>query len=159
MLFRSSFMELFAGDHEKCKALDKKIAQKMGFEGCYAVSGQTYSRKIDSRILNVLAGVAQSTHKFSNDIRLLQHMKEVEEPLAVTYLAVRGEVNVVDFIALEALRVFLPSLYDTIRSNPDRFSGHTPDILNAGTKRSNTEFQFHDAWRNSLPERLCRLCV
>ena len=73
-------MELFAGDHEKCKALDKKIAQKMGFEGCYAVSGQTYSRKIDSRILNVLAGVAQSAHKFSNDIRLLQHMKEVEEP-------------------------------------------------------------------------------
>ena len=54
-----------------------------------------------------------------------------------------------------ALRVFLPSLYDTIRSNPDRFSGHTPDILNAGTKRSNTEFQFHDAWRNSLPEGLC----
>ena len=77
---QASFMELFAGDHEKCKALDKKIAQKMGFEGCYAVSGQTYSRKIDSRILNVLAGVAQSAHKFSNDIRLLQHMKEVEEP-------------------------------------------------------------------------------
>ena len=77
---QASFMELFAGDHEKCKALDKKIAQKMGFEDCYPVSGQTYSRKIDSRILNVLAGIAQSAHKFSNDIRLLQHMKEVEEP-------------------------------------------------------------------------------
>ncbi len=77
---QASFLELFEGDHEKCKALDQKIAEKMGFEGCYPVSGQTYSRKIDSRILNVLAGIAQSAHKFSNDIRLLQHMKEVEEP-------------------------------------------------------------------------------
>ncbi|MCI9640729.1 adenylosuccinate lyase [Anaerotruncus sp. 80] len=77
---QASFMELFEGDHEKCKALDQKIADKMGFPGCYPVSGQTYSRKIDSRVLNVLAGIAQSAHKFSNDIRLLQHMKEVEEP-------------------------------------------------------------------------------
>ena len=73
-------MELFGGDHEKCKALDQKIAQKMGFDACYPVSGQTYSRKVDSRVLNVLAGIAQSAHKFSNDIRLLQHQKEVEEP-------------------------------------------------------------------------------
>lgn len=77
---QASFLELFEGDHEKCKALDEKIAQKMGFTSCYPVSGQTYSRKVDSRVLNVLAGIAQSAHKFSNDIRLLQHMKEVEEP-------------------------------------------------------------------------------
>lgn len=77
---QASFLELFEGDHEKCKAIDKKIAEKMGFDGCYAVSGQTYSRKIDSQYLNVLAGIAQSAAKFSNDIRLLQHLKEVEEP-------------------------------------------------------------------------------
>ena len=77
---QASFMELFNGDHEKCKTLDQKIAEKMGFDACYPVSGQTYSRKVDSRVLNVLAGIAQSAHKFSNDIRLLQHMKEVEEP-------------------------------------------------------------------------------
>ena len=77
---QASFLELFEGDHEKCKAIDRKIAEKMGFKGCYAVSGQTYSRKIDSQFLNVLAGIAQSASKFSNDIRLLQHLKEVEEP-------------------------------------------------------------------------------
>ena len=77
---QASFLELFEGDHEKCKQLEQKIAQKMGFDSCYAVSGQTYSRKIDSRVLAVLAGIAQSAHKFSNDIRLLQHLKEVEEP-------------------------------------------------------------------------------
>ena len=77
---QASFLELFEGDHEKCKAIDKMIAEKMGFDGCYAVSGQTYSRKIDSQYLNVLAGIAQSAAKFSNDIRLLQHLKEVEEP-------------------------------------------------------------------------------
>ncbi len=77
---QASFMELFDGDHEKAKAIDRKIAEKMGFPGCYPVSGQTYSRKVDSRVLNVLSGIAQSAHKFSNDIRLLQHLKEVEEP-------------------------------------------------------------------------------
>ena len=77
---QASFLELFDGDHEKCRELDRKIAQKMGFEGCYPVSGQTYSRKVDSCVLSVLAGIAQSAHKFSNDIRLLQHLKEVEEP-------------------------------------------------------------------------------
>lgn len=77
---QASFLELFDGDHEKCKRVDELIAEKMGFDGCYPVSGQTYSRKIDSRVLNVLAGIAQSAHKFSNDIRLLQHMKEIEEP-------------------------------------------------------------------------------
>ncbi len=77
---QASFLELFEGDHEKCKALDQKIAHKMGFDSCYPVSGQTYSRKVDSRVLNILSGIAQSSHKFSNDIRLLQHMKEIEEP-------------------------------------------------------------------------------
>ena len=77
---QASFMELFEGNHDKCKELDRKIAEKMGFDAYYPVSGQTYSRKIDSRVLNVLAGIAQSAHKFSNDIRLLQHMKEIEEP-------------------------------------------------------------------------------
>lgn len=77
---QASFLELFDGDHEKCRALDKRIAEKMGYSGCFAVSGQTYTRKLDSRILNVLSGIAQSATKFSNDIRLLQHLKEIEEP-------------------------------------------------------------------------------
>ena len=77
---QASFLELFAGDHEKCDRLDPMIAEKMGFSGCVPVSGQTYSRKVDTRVLNVLAGIAASATKFSNDIRLLQHLKEVEEP-------------------------------------------------------------------------------
>ena len=77
---QASFLELFDGDHEKCKLLDQKIAEKMGYKACFPVSGQTYSRKLDSQFLNVLAGIAQSASKFSNDIRLLQHLKEVEEP-------------------------------------------------------------------------------
>ena len=83
---QASFLELFDGDHEKCRELDRRIAEKMGFEGCYPVSGQTYSRKVDSRVLSVLAGIAQSAHKFSNDIRLLQHLKEVEEPFEKTQI-------------------------------------------------------------------------
>ena len=77
---QASFLELFDGDNEKIKKIDKLIAEKMGFTDCFPVSGQTYSRKVDSRVLNVLAGIASSAHKFSNDIRLLQHLKEVEEP-------------------------------------------------------------------------------
>ncbi len=77
---QASFLELFDGDHERIRKLDKMIAQKMGFSDCFAVSGQTYSRKVDTRVLNVLAGIAASAHKFSNDIRLLQHLKEIEEP-------------------------------------------------------------------------------
>ena len=77
---QASFLELFEGDHEKIRKIDKMIANKMGFEDVYPVSGQTYSRKVDTRVLNVLAGIASSAHKFSNDIRLLQHLKEVEEP-------------------------------------------------------------------------------
>ena len=72
---QASFLELFNGDHEKISQIDKKIASKMGFDECVPVSGQTYSRKVDTRVLNVLAGIAASAHKFSNDIRLLQHLK------------------------------------------------------------------------------------
>ncbi|MCI9269612.1 MAG: adenylosuccinate lyase [Dorea sp.] len=77
---QASFLELFDGDQETIDKIDPMIAKKMGFEACYPVSGQTYSRKVDTRVLNVLAGIAASAHKFSNDIRLLQHLKEVEEP-------------------------------------------------------------------------------
>ena len=77
---QASFLELFEGDHEKCRELDRKIAEKMGYTACFPVSGQTYSRKLDSQMLSVLSGIAQSAAKFSNDIRLLQHLKEVEEP-------------------------------------------------------------------------------
>ena len=77
---QASFLELFDGDHTKCCRADELIAEKMGFSSCYPVSGQTYSRKIDTRVVGVLAGIAQSAHKFSNDVRLLQHLKEVEEP-------------------------------------------------------------------------------
>lgn len=77
---QASFLELFDGDHEKVKRLDRIIAEKMGYDACFPVSGQTYSRKLDSQMLAVLSGVAQSAAKFSNDIRLLQHLKEIEEP-------------------------------------------------------------------------------
>lgn len=77
---QASFLELFEGDQEKVDQIDPKIARKMGFDACYPVSGQTYSRKVDTRVVNILAGIAASAHKFSNDIRLLQHLKEVEEP-------------------------------------------------------------------------------
>ncbi len=77
---QASFLELFNGDQKKVDAIDGMIAKKMGFEECYAVSGQTYSRKVDARVMNVLSGIASSAHKMSNDIRLLQHLKEVEEP-------------------------------------------------------------------------------
>ena len=83
---QASFLELFDGDHEKCRRADARIAEKMGFSDCYPVSGQTYSRKVDTRVINVLAGIAQSAHKFSNDIRLLQHLKEVEEPFEKTQI-------------------------------------------------------------------------
>ena len=77
---QASFLELFDGDQETIDKIDPMIAEKMGFKECYPVSGQTYSRKVDTRVLNVLAGIAASAHKMSNDIRLLQHLKEVEEP-------------------------------------------------------------------------------
>ena len=83
---QASFLELFDGDHETIDKIDPMIAKKMGFKECYPVSGQTYSRKVDTRVINVLAGIAASAHKFSNDIRLLQHLKEVEEPFEKTQI-------------------------------------------------------------------------
>ncbi len=77
---QASFLELFDGNQEIIDKIDPMIAKKMGFKECYPVSGQTYSRKVDTRVANVLAGIAASAHKMSNDIRLLQHLKEVEEP-------------------------------------------------------------------------------
>lgn len=77
---QASFMELFEGDSEKVKKLDLLIAEKLGFKSVYPISGQTYTRKLDSRVYNVLSGIAQSAYKFSNDIRILQNMKEIEEP-------------------------------------------------------------------------------
>ena len=77
---QASFLELFDGDNETVDRIDPMIARKMGFDSCYPVSGQTYSRKVDARVMNVVAGIAASAHKMSNDIRLLQHLKEVEEP-------------------------------------------------------------------------------
>ncbi len=80
----ASFLSLFEGNHEKVKSLEKKIAEKMGFDKVYAVSGQTYSRKVDYYTVSVLSGIAQSAYKFSNDIRLLSHLKEVDEPFENT---------------------------------------------------------------------------
>ena len=77
---QASFLDLFDGDHEKVKELDRRIAHKMGLDGVFPVSGQTYPRKLDSRVLNVLGGLAQSAYRFGNDLRLLQHMREMEEP-------------------------------------------------------------------------------
>ena len=83
---QASFLELFDGDRQKVKQLDHLIAEKMGYQDCFAVSGQTYSRKLDSQMLSILSGIAQSAAKFSNDIRLLQHLKEVEEPFEKTQI-------------------------------------------------------------------------
>lgn len=83
---QASFLELFDGNQELIDKIDPMIAKKMGFGSCYPVSGQTYSRKVDTRVLNVLAGIAASAHKFSNDIRLLQHLKEIEEPFEKTQI-------------------------------------------------------------------------
>ena len=83
---QASFLELFDGDQETIDKIDPMIAKKMGFKACYPVSGQTYSRKVDTRVLNILAGIAASAHKMSNDIRLLQHLKEVEEPFEKTQI-------------------------------------------------------------------------
>ena len=77
---QASFEELFNGDFKKVKELDEKVAEKMGFNKRFLVTGQTYDRKIDSEISNLLSNIAQSAHKFTNDLRLLQHLKEIEEP-------------------------------------------------------------------------------
>ena len=77
---QASFLELFDGDEEKIKTVEKLIADEMGFDGCVPVSGQTYSRKVDAYFLGALSGVAQSAYKFANDLRILQSFEEMEEP-------------------------------------------------------------------------------
>lgn len=77
---QASFLALFRGDHEKVRTLDQRVAHTMGFDKVYPVTGQTYSRKVDSQVLDVLSGVCQSAHKFGTDLRLLAHRQEVEEP-------------------------------------------------------------------------------
>ena len=77
---QASFMELFGGDEEKVKELDRLVVEKMGYKKSFPVTGQTYTRKYDFMLLSVLSGIAQSAHKFSNDLRLLQHLREIEEP-------------------------------------------------------------------------------
>ena len=83
---QASFLELFEGDHEKCKELDRKIAAEMGFAATASVSGQTYSRKVDAAVLATLSGIAQSASKFATDLRLLCHLKEVEEPFEASQI-------------------------------------------------------------------------
>lgn len=83
---QASFLELFGGDHEKVRTLEKLVCQKIGFDEAYAVSGQTYTRKIDSQVIGVLSGIAQSAHKMATDLRLLAHRKEVEEPFEASQI-------------------------------------------------------------------------
>ena len=83
---QASFLELFNHDHDKVKELDEKVCEKMGFKKSYPVTGQTYSRKVDSYVLSSLSSIAQSLHKMTNDIRLLQHLKELEEPFESTQI-------------------------------------------------------------------------
>lgn len=118
---QASFLELFNGDHDTIDKIDPMIAKKMGFEDCYPVSGQTYSRKVDTRVANILAGIAASTHKMSNDIRLLQHLKEVEEPFEKTQIGssamaykrnpMRSEriASLADYVMVDALNPALVS--------------------------------------------------
>lgn len=118
---QASFLELFNGDHDTIDKIDPMIAKKMGFEDCYPVSGQTYSRKVDTRVANILAGIAASAHKMSNDIRLLQHLKEVEEPFEKTQIGssamaykrnpMRSEriASLADYVMVDALNPALVS--------------------------------------------------
>ena len=108
---QASFLELFDGDQETIDKIDPMIAEKMGFKSCYPVSGQTYSRKVDTRVLNVLAGIAASAHKMSNDIRLLQHLKEVEEPFEKKRNPMRSEriASLSRYVMVDALNPAITS--------------------------------------------------
>ncbi len=132
---QASFLELFDGNHEKVKQLDTLIAEKMGYKECYPVSGQTYSRKVDSRILNVLSGIASSAHKFSNDIRLLQHLKEIEEPfeknqIGSSAMAYKRNPMRSERIASLANYVFCDALNPVITSSTQWFERTLDDSAN-----------------------------
>lgn len=132
---QASFMELFDGDHERIKKIDQLIADKMGFAGCFPVSGQTYSRKVDTRVLNVLAGIAASAHKFSNDIRLLQHLKEIEEPfeshqIGSSAMAYKRNPMRTERIASLANYVMVDALNPAITSSTQWFERTLDDSAN-----------------------------
>lgn len=132
---QASFLELFDGDHKKIKKLDKLIAKKMGFDDCFPVSGQTYSRKVDTRVLNVLAGIAASAHKFSNDIRLLQHLKEIEEPfeknqIGSSAMAYKRNPMRTERIASLARYVMVDALNPAITSSTQWFERTLDDSAN-----------------------------
>ena len=132
---QASFLELFDGDQEKIDKIDPMIAAKMGFKECVPVSGQTYSRKVDTRVLNVLAGIAASAHKMSNDIRLLQHLKEVEEPfeknqIGSSAMAYKRNPMRSDRIASLARYVMIDALNPAITSATQWFERTLDDSAN-----------------------------
>ena len=126
----ASFLELFEGDDEKVKALDKAIAQKTGFDGTYVVSGQTYSRKVDYNVLSVLCSIAQSATKFSNDIRLLSHLKEVEEPFESKQMAYKRNPMRSERMASLARYVICDSMNPAITASAQWFERTLDDSAN-----------------------------
>ena len=132
---QASFLELFNGDHATIDKIDPMIAKKMGFEECYPVSGQTYSRKVDTRVANVLAGIAATAHKMSNDIRLLQHLKEIEEPfekgqIGSSAMAYKRNPMRSERIASLARYVMIDALNPTITSATQWFERTLDDSAN-----------------------------
>ena len=132
---QASFLELFDGDQETIDKIDPMIAEKMGFKSCYPVSGQTYSRKVDTRVLNILAGIAASAHKMSNDIRLLQHLKEVEEPfeknqIGSSAMAYKRNPMRSERIASLSRYVMVDALNPAITSATQWFEGTLDDSAN-----------------------------
>ena len=132
---QASFLELFDGDQETIDKIDPMIAEKMGFKSCYPVSGQTYSRKVDTRVLNILAGIAASAHKMSNDIRLLQHLKEVEEPfeknqIGSSAMAYKRNPMRSERIASLSRYVMVDALYPAITSATQWFERPLDDSAN-----------------------------
>ncbi len=132
---QASFLDLFDGDEEKVRRLDPMIAEKMGFKECYPVSGQTYSRKVDARVMNVIAQVAASAHKMSNDIRLLQHLKEIEEPfekkqIGSSAMAYKRNPMRSERIASLARYVMVDAMNPTITSSVQWFERTLDDSAN-----------------------------
>ena len=132
---QASFLELFNGDQETIDKIDPMIAEKMGFKACYPVSGQTYSRKVDTRVLNILAGIAASAHKMSNDIRLLQHLKEVEEPfeknqIGSSAMAYKRNTMRIERIASLSRYVMVDALNPAITSATQWFERTLDDSAN-----------------------------
>ena len=166
---QASFLELFEGDHEKCKMLDKKIAEKMGYEESFPVSGQTYPRKLDSQMLNTLSLIAQSAYKFSNDIRLLQHLKQIEEPFEKSQIgssAMAYKTGAVSFAAPHRCARRSPRRHDsrtagtpdlpaeTARGIPPRLPTSPSPGISAERKRTADRKSMCRGWTHSVPVRL-----